>query len=193
MENGKATVCLASFRFCVSTMNTKHAFVAIALSGTLCAPHAWADLVWNWSYVGTGIQASGSLTTQDTADADGFHLITGISGTRNGAEITGLYPTGTAIPGNEPYALDNLIRFGPQGLVTVHGFGFTTAAGGYANPFYADFFNPPIYMEVFTSAAGYQELPIAFTASVVPEPASLALLLAGLGAAGWAGRRRTQA
>jgi hypothetical protein len=174
-------------------MKTKQALAAIALCGTLAAPQAWADIVWNWAYSGTGIQASGTLTTEDTADADGFHLITGISGTRNGAQITGLYPTGSAIPGNEPYALDNLIRSGPQGLITVHGFGFTTAAGGYANPFYADFFNPAIYMEVFTSAAGYQEEPVAFTASVVPEPASLALLLAGLGAAGWAGRRRAQA
>ncbi len=171
-------------------MKAKQAFAAIALVGACATPQAWADIVWNWSYSGTGIQASGTLTTEDAADADGFHLITAISGARNGDQITGLYPTGSAIPGNEPFALDNLIRFGPQGQITVHGFGFTTAAGGYANPFYADFFNPAIYMEVFTTAASYEELPVTFTASVVPEPASILLLLAALGAAGWAGSGR---
>ncbi|WP_189686751.1 PEP-CTERM sorting domain-containing protein [Pseudorhodoferax aquiterrae] len=171
-------------------MKAKQALAAIAVAGAFAAPQAWADIVWNWSYSGAGIQAGGTLTTEDAADADGFRLITAISGSRNGDPITGLYPTGAAIPGNEPFALDNLIRFGPQGQITVHGFGFTTAAGGYANPFYADFFDPAIYMEVFTTAATYAEVPVTFTASVVPEPASILLLLAGLGAAGWAGAGR---
>ncbi|MGC3986321.1 MAG: PEP-CTERM sorting domain-containing protein [Pseudorhodoferax sp.] len=171
-------------------MKAKQALAALAVAGAFAAPPTWADIVWNWRYSGAGIQASGTVTTEDAADADGFHLITAISGTRNGDPITGLYPTGSAIPGNEPYELDNLIRFGPQGQITVHGFGFTTAAGGYANPFYADFFDPAIYMEVFTTASSYQELPVTFTASRVPEPASILLVLAGLGAAGWAGAGR---
>ncbi|KQP49881.1 hypothetical protein ASF44_04750 [Pseudorhodoferax sp. Leaf274] len=160
------------------------------MASALAATPAWADIVWNWNYAGTGIQAGGTLTTADAADADGFHLITAITGMRNGDAITGLYPTGAAIPGNAPYALDNLIRSGPQGQITVHGFGFTTASGGYANPFFADFNNPAIYMEVFTTASSYSEDAITFTASAVPEPSSMLLWLAALGAAGWAGARR---
>lgn len=175
-------------------MKAKLTLATIALAGALAAPQAWADIVWTWRYTGTDIQASGTFTTTDTADADGFHEITAITGTRNGDAITGLYPTGQAIPGNEPFELDNLIRFGPLDQITVHGFGFATASGGYSNPFYADFLNPATYMEVFTtSAGGYSEVPIAFTASVVPEPASIALLLAALGAAGLAGGARRRA
>lgn len=175
-------------------MKAKLSLATIALVGALAAPQAWADIVWKWSYTGTDIQASGTFTTTDTADADGFYEITGITGARNGDAITGLYPTGQAIPGNEPFELDNLIRFGPQDQITVHGFGFATASGGYANPFFADFLSPPTYMEVFTTTAGgYNEVPIAFTASVVPEPTSIALLLAALGAAGLAGGARRRA
>lgn len=165
-------------------MRTKLSIAAMALAGALAAPQAWADIVWKWSYEGVGILASGTFTTVDTADADGFYLITDISGMRNGDAITGLYPTGQAIPGNEPFELDNLVRFGPQDQITVHGFGFSTASGGYANPFYADFLSPATYMEVFTADNFYQELPVTFQAYQVPEPAGALLLLAGLGAAG---------
>lgn len=172
-------------------MKFRYALAAIAAAGALAAPCAWADIVWNWSYTGTNIQASGTFITADAADAQGYHLITGITGSRNGDLISGLYPTGSAIPGNEPFALDNLIRLGPQDQITVHGFGFATASGGYSNPFFADFLSPATYLEVFTTASSYSEVPITFTASVVPEPASILLVLAGLGAVGFAsGSRR---
>lgn len=174
-------------------MFAKRTLATIALLGTLAAPQAWADIVWNWRFSGTDVQASGQLTTADAADADGFHLITGISGQRNGDLITALYPTGQAIPGNAPFALDNLIRVGPQDQITVHGFGFATASGGYSNPFFADFLSPATYMEVFTTASSYAEVPVTFTASVVPEPTSLLLLLAGLGAVGVTGAARRRA
>jgi hypothetical protein len=175
-------------------MKFRHALAAAAVAAsTLAAPQASADIVWNWGYTGANIQAAGTFTTLDSADVDGFYLVTAISGTRNGDTITGLYPTGSAIPGNEPYTLDNLVRFGADGQLTVHGLGFTTASGGYSNPFYADFFSPAIYLEVFTTQSSYQEVAVTFTAtpSVVPEPASMLLMLAGLGALGFArGRRR---
>lgn len=174
-------------------MNAKQAFAAIAMAASLAAPQAWAGIVWNWSYTGIGIQANGTFTTSDAADAAGFHEITAITGSRNGDAITGLHPTGEAIPGNEPFALDNLVRIGPQDQLTVHGFGFVTASGGYSNPFFADFLPTPTFMEVFTTAGSYTEVPIAFTASAVPEPASIFLLLAGLGAAGWVSGTRRRA
>jgi hypothetical protein len=65
---------------------------------------AKALLLWNWCYSGAGVSASGAFTTNDAPDAAGFYRIVGITGTDNGATITGLQPTGTPIPGNEPFS-----------------------------------------------------------------------------------------
>jgi hypothetical protein len=59
---------------------------------------AHASRIWDWSYTGTGIAASGTFTTTDTANGSGYYQIVGITGSRNGATITGLQPTGTPIP-----------------------------------------------------------------------------------------------
>jgi hypothetical protein len=144
--------------------------VSVALGLVVClaaASPARAATLWNWSYSAPGITASGTLTTSDTANSQGFYLITSISGTRNGETITGLQRVGTAIPGNDGYPVDNLIRAtGPQ--MTSHGFGFSTSGGNYANPFYASFLNPPGSTEFFSipSKLGHTELPIAFTATI---------------------------
>jgi hypothetical protein len=150
---------------------------------------ASASLNWDWNYSGTGVVASGTFTTNDTPDGSGFYLITGITGMRNGETITGLQPTGTAIPGNEPFAVDNLVSLnGPQ--LTHNGFGYAATGGNYANPFFADFLSPPRYLEFFsappfTGGLGPEdsELPISFAATLttVPEPETYALLLVGLG------------
>jgi hypothetical protein len=96
---------------------------------------AKALLFWNWSYSGAGVSASGTFTTNDAPDGAGFYQIVGITGTDNGAAITGLQPTGTPIPGNEPYSVDNLVST-VEPRLTVHGFGFSLANADYANPFY---------------------------------------------------------
>jgi hypothetical protein len=150
-----------------------------------------ASLLWNWSYTGAGIAASGTFTTDDAPDSGGYYRITGITGSRNGVTIIRLEPTGEAIPGNAGFPVDNLINSG--GLLTSHGFGFATADGNYGNPFYADFQTPPGFLEVFTQPAsmGFSELPIQFAAAIVPEPGTAALVvtaLVGLISACW-GRR----
>jgi hypothetical protein len=126
---------------------------------------AKAVLLWNWSYSGAGISASGTFTTKDVPDGTGFYQIVAITGTDNGATITGLRPTGTAIPGNEPYAVDNLVSAtGPQ--LTEHGFGFSLANGDYANPFYngSNYFE---YLSVppYVNGAG-PERPVSFSAAI---------------------------
>jgi hypothetical protein len=134
-------------------------------------------LTWKWSYAGTGIEASGTFITNNTADDLGFYEITGITGKRNGEIITGLQPAGTPIPGNEPFNVDNLIRLnGPQ--LTGDGFGYQTNRGNYVSPFFADFLPTPGYLEVFSAPPlipGFEnfgpedsELAIAFSATIVP-------------------------
>ncbi len=178
----------------------KVVLATVGLVIALCAP-AHATLLWDWSYGGDGISASGTFTTADTPDASGFFDITGISGLRNGVAITGLQPTGTAIPGNEPYAVDNLVRVAGSQL-TVNGFGFSLADGTYSNPFYADFDTPPDYLEFYSvpgNPALSTELPISFAASIVATPAPalgtggaglLALATGGLALARWRSREQ---
>jgi hypothetical protein len=110
--------------------------ILIAAAILLMHAHsAKALLLWNWGYSGAGVSASGTFTTNDAPDAAGFYQIVGITGTDNGAAIAALQPTGTPIPGNEPYAVDNLVS-AVEPRLTAHGFGFALANGDYANPFY---------------------------------------------------------
>jgi hypothetical protein len=140
---------------------------------------AQALLLWNWSYTGAGVSASGTFTTNDAPDAAGFYQIVGITGADNGAAITGLQPTGTSIPGNAPYAVDNLVS-AVEPRLTAHGFGFSLANGDYANPFnngsnYYEYLSVPPY----ENGAG-PEKPVSFSATIVPEPSAASLMLAGL-------------
>jgi hypothetical protein len=166
-------------------------FIVSAIFIALLAPFpGQASLLWNWTYTGEGIAASGTFTTDDAPDSGGYYQITDITGSRNGVAITGLEPTGKAIPGNPGFPVDNLITAG--GLLTSQGFGFATADGNYANPFYADFQTPPRFLEVFTQPAltGFSELAIQFTAAIVPEPCTLPLVATALVGIAAAGRRR---
>ncbi len=83
--------------------------LSLLLAATLIALPAEA-LEWRWSYQGEGVTASGSFTTKDAPNADGFYEITGIKGEMNGVAITGLQPAGTSIPGNDGYPVDSLVR-----------------------------------------------------------------------------------
>jgi hypothetical protein len=152
-------------------------------------------LIWDWNYSGINITASGTFITEDSPDNLGYYQITGITGQRNGENITGLFPTGTAIPGNEPFIVDNLISVNPQQL-TGDGFGYSTDGGNFVSPFFASFLPTPGYLEVFSAPPlipGFEnlgpedsELPIKFSATIrsVPESSSGIALLAFLGLMG---------
>jgi hypothetical protein len=132
---------------------------------------AEAARLWQWHYRGDGFTASGTFTTDDIADSAGFYRITGITGSRNGLAITGLQRAGTAIPGNEPYAVDNLIRAGKPQL-TGDGFGFALADGTFTNVFFGGSQGRKAYMEFLAIPDGmsgaddarHSESPVAFGA-----------------------------
>jgi hypothetical protein len=141
---------------------------------------ASASSVWEWSSSGVAITASGTFITLDTPDGDGGYLITAITGTRNGQNITALEPAGTPIPGNEPFSVDNLVFKIAGAQLTSHGFGFATSDGNYSNLFYANFLPNPGYLEFYSIPASHSstELPVVFSANLIstPEPGTCALV-----------------
>ena len=115
-------------------------------------------------------QRRARLRPRTRPNADGFYEITEISGEANGVAITGLQPPGTAIPGNDGYPVDNLVRTeAPQ--LSMHGFGYALADGTFANPFYGAHFAKPDYLRVLlrsSEPAVTSEPPVAFTATLAP-------------------------
>ncbi len=97
--------------------------LALALGAAFAASAAEASMRWRWTCVGQGFEAKGLLTTGDAPDGDGFYPIIGVTGEANGVAITGLQAAKTAIPGNEGWPVDNLVRLqAPQ--LSPGGFGF---------------------------------------------------------------------
>jgi hypothetical protein len=154
--------------------------VTLCLCGLFGGTQRAEAALWTWSYTGAGFAASGTITTSDTPNVDGFYSITGISGSRNGKAIVSLLPAGTAVPGNEGFPVDNLLATQAPEL-TSSGFGYQLADGTFGNTFFADFLSPQTYLEFFSDPAlgTHTELPVTFNATV-PEPAGLLPMLTGL-------------
>ncbi len=115
-----------------------------------CTATAPETRMWDWAYSGANIRAAGTLTTEARPDSSGFYRIVAIEGRRDGSAIVRLWPTGTSIPCNGTYTVDNRIKpDAPQ--LTKSGIGFALADGGCANAFYADFATPPTYLEFHAS------------------------------------------
>jgi hypothetical protein len=132
-----------------------------------CTKQAVTPHLWLWSYTGTGVSASGTLTTGATPDAHGFYQITGITGAANGGTINGLQANGTAIPGNAGFPVDDLLGSAEPQLTT-HGFGFSVSNGEYHNPFYQGRYLDYVARPPYVDGAG-SEPQIRFTAVPVPR------------------------
>jgi len=125
---------------------------------------AWASLLWDWRYAGSGVSAHGTFTTDTTPDIHGFYRIIEITGDANGGTITQLQATDTAVPGNAGYPVDNLVsQTAPQ--LTKHGFGFLVSNGEYHNPFYNGHHLDYISLPPYVDGAGGEPM-IHFTAKV---------------------------
>lgn len=163
--------------------------VVLAASVAGACGSAGAD-VFDFSYTvgGSGFVASGTVTA--TPQGGNQYLITGISGARNGSNITGLIAVGgfTGTYGTN----DNLLFYPPGGLyLDTKGFAYTTADGGAWNPYDEPGFSSPPYGEAYNVSGGFTEqgaqhiVSMTFDAAPAPIPGAGALsylivLLGGL-------------
>ena len=126
--------------------------LVLGLGAAMAAGDAEAETRWRWKCAGSGFEATGEFTTEDRPGPDGFYSITGVTGEANGVPIVGVQPAKTAIPGNEGWPVDNLIREGKPQLGP-GGFGFALADGSFANPFFGEHFDPPGFLAVVSNPA----------------------------------------
>ncbi len=108
-------------------MNINNIAVALGIAGlaVLQQINSVQARTWNWSYSSSDslIDAAGAFTTTDTTDALGYYTITGITGTRNGINISSLVPTTQTVGGSYNQPIDNLISVN-QPQLTFNGFGY---------------------------------------------------------------------
>ena len=160
-----------------------------ALALFTAMPAAAAPFLFTFSgtgFFGGTLNGTGTITTDDNSFVNSLNgytaqRITGISGTFNGSNITGL---STVFGANNLYYLSGPFFVDGQGL------GFTTAAGISANLFIT---NSTSY-RVNTQGGGLLTGPVIASstavAAAVPEPAGWAMMILGMGAVGFAMRRR---
>jgi hypothetical protein len=115
--------------------------LAIILAAALTIAGPASAEVFDFSYTGSGIVASGTFVTTDTPDLNGYYTVTSIDGTRNGAAMSLLAP-GT-FPADGPN--DNLVQPNTN-MVDYSGIGYSTDQD--YNLFQ---YSPNVYVECFAT------------------------------------------
>ena len=161
---------------------------AAAVALALAASSAQADTVWNFSYSGNGVSASGQFDTLGNgATPTELQWMTGhySDGTTTGS-ITLIPATAASGYSTSPsglYVYDNL--YGGAGQFDYGGLLF--AVDGHEVNLYLD---PSYGIANLTTYAAQELTAVTFSATAVPEPAPISLLLVGVGALGFMGRRK---
>lgn len=160
-------------------MNFKN-LLATAVLTLSALGNAQANQLWNWSYTGTGVAAAGTMTTAGPALS--FEDILSITGVRNGQAITGLIPVGD----DPDFSYDN--QFSAVGEnFTIFGVLFGVVNGQSNVNVYVD---GGTYIDLVVDGLTPIEIPITFTVTAVPEPATVLSMAFGLGLLGVYARRR---
>lgn len=131
-------------------------------------------VTWAFNYSGPGVTASGTFTTAGAALAP--ENILSITGQRNGFAITGLVPLGT----DPDFSYDNQFTIAAPNF-TDGGMVFSVAGG---RPNVNVYFFEGSYVDLFIDDSIPIETPINWRVAVVPEPATVLSMLAGLGLLG---------
>jgi hypothetical protein len=162
---------------------------AAAIATMAGTPASAAQYLFNFSgtgFFGGTLTGNGTITTNDQSfvnQLNGYtaQTITGITGTFNGSQITGL----ANVTGS-----NNLFYLTGPFFVDGNGLGFSTASGVSANLFVT---NDTSY-RVNTMGAGLLTGLVTASATqvtaAVPEPATWAMMLLGFGAIGVSVRRK---
>lgn len=163
--------------------------LAIAATPAYAAQFNFGFTTTSLPFGGTAQNGSGTFTTSDTAqtvEGRTAFAITGISGQINNVAISGLTPFTTSLIPTYYYFTD--------GPVFLSGTGVNFNAGAFQNiKFYAPSANPGTYL---IQGNGTIIANVTATSSpavtAVPEPAAWAMMIFGLGAVGFAMRRRSK-
>ena len=144
-----------------------------------------ANGVYEFTYSGDGVTASGTFWTasEDASTPSAVLSITGSysDGFISGA-IDGVVPLGT----DGGFIYDNL--FGGAPLFSNPGLLFDVGGSQHVNLYSVG----TDYHSVTYENGGIPDTPVSLTITAIPEPSSVALLMAGLGALGIASRRRAR-
>lgn len=174
------------------------AITAVAISlGLVCVgtKPAQAAQLFNFSFSGNGVDASGTLTTTDLDSTTNSYTVTGISGTLNGQSLS-IVPTSAGSPDPDDstaydyppnpdfskryFFYDNqLLNPNSSPLLTPNGILFTV--GSVADP--ANIFFDEGYQYLsnqYLSDVNTRPVPVSFTVTPVPEPVPVvSILIAG--------------
>ncbi len=146
--------------------------------------------VYNFNFSGTGLffgealVGSGTLTTNGVSQVSSlngytYQTITGITGTFNGSQITGL----ANVTGS-----NNLFYLTGPFFVDGNGLGFSTAAGSAVNLFVTT--DTRYRLNAGGLSTGFVTASATAATAAVPEPATWAMMIGGFGAVGGAMRYR---
>ncbi len=162
--------------------------LAVSALAIVASTSASAE-VYNFNFSGTGLffgeplVGSGTLTTNGMSQVSSlnghtYQSITGITGTFNGSQITGL----ANVSGS-----NNLFYLTGPFFVDGNGLGFSTATGSAVNLFVTT--DTRYRLNAGGLSTGFVTAS-ASAATAVPEPAAWAMMIGGFGAIGVAARRR---